>query len=119
MDALVPSGSVHNHENSDDIVIVRRHEWSSSVVRGSWHRYHPTVGRTSAAPPRRAGGIREASSMAGLSSVVGLEEEVAADDLLNLDERAVVVSVVPSCTRTVVCRLGRVQAVASRTPGSG
>jgi hypothetical protein len=26
MDALVPSGSVQNHENSDDIIVVRRHE---------------------------------------------------------------------------------------------
>ena len=51
-------------------------------------RYHSTIGRTSIAPPRRAAGIRDGELDRGVE-VVGLEEQVAADRLLGLDERAV------------------------------
>ena len=51
-------------------------------------RYHSTIGRTSIAPPRRAAGIRAASSIAASRSSAS-KKQVAADRLLDLDERAV------------------------------
>ena len=51
-------------------------------------RHHSTIGRTSIAPPRRAAGIRAASSIAASRSSAS-KMQVAAEGLLGLDERAV------------------------------
>ena len=51
-------------------------------------RYRSTIGRTSTAPPMLAAGILRGQLDGGVE-VVGLEEAVAADRLLELDERAV------------------------------
>ena len=51
-------------------------------------RYRSISGRTSIAPPMLAAGICAASSMRGVE-VVGLEEAVAAERLLDLHERPV------------------------------
>ena len=50
--------------------------------------YHSTSGRTSTAPPMLAAGILR-RQLDRRVEVVGLEEAVAADGLLDLDERAV------------------------------
>ena len=49
--------------------------------------------------------------------IVGLEEAVAADGLLHLRERPVRLSVVPSCTRTVVAMSGGCIRAPGVTPG--
>ena len=51
-------------------------------------RYHSTSGRTSIAPPMLAAGIRAASSIAASRSSAS-KKQVAAERLLDLDERAV------------------------------
>ena len=51
-------------------------------------RYHSTIGRTSTAPPSRAAGIARRELDRGVE-VVGLEEQVAAERLLDRDERPV------------------------------
>ena len=78
-------GEVEVAEEADQ----RSEDASPLVAEGLLEdRYHSTIGRTSIAPPMRAAGIREASSIAASRSSAS-KKQVAADRLLDLDERAV------------------------------
>src|SRR5205823_12210951 len=64
-------------------------------------RYHATVGRTSIAPPMRAAGTREATSIAASKSSASKKKYPPIASLISTNGPSVV-SVLPSCTRTVV-----------------
>ena len=76
----------------------------------------PRAGRTSIAPPSRARGDPRRELDRGVE-VVGLEEQIAAEDSLISTKGPSVVSVLPSCTRTVVAVSGRSSPHPGVTPG--
>src|SRR5207253_8625843 len=66
---------------------------------------YSTIGRTSTAPPRRAAGIRAASSIAASRSSASNSKYPPTASLISTNGQSVV-SVLPSCTRTVVAVSG-------------
>ena len=79
-------------------------------------RYHSTIGRTSIAPPRRAAGIRAASSIAASRSSASNSRYPPTASLISTNGPSVV-SVLPSCTRTVVAVSGAPSPRPGVTPG--
>src|ERR1019366_3475683 len=79
-------------------------------------RYHSMIGRTSIAPPMLAAGIRAASSIAASRSSASKKRKPPIASLSSANGPSVV-SVVPSCTRTVVAVSGGCICWPEVTPG--
>jgi len=79
-------------------------------------RYHSTIGRTSIAPPSRAAGMRAASSIAASRLSASKMSQPPSASLVSTNGPSVV-SVRPSCTRTVVAVSGSSSWRPGVTPG--
>src|SRR5439155_25314921 len=79
-------------------------------------RYRSTSGRTSTAPPMRAAGMRDASSIAASRSSASNSSQPPSASLIATNGPSVV-SVLPSCTRTVVAASGPSSWRPGLTPG--
>src|SRR5207237_10347617 len=87
------------------------------VAEDLLERHYPSLtGRTSTAPPMRAAGMREATSIAASRSSASNRSQPPSASLTATNGPSVV-SVLPSCTRTVVADSGASSGRPGLTPG--